>query len=104
MPLNRPVHFYEESADVIHSFFIPVFLFKLDVVPGLHNNFILTPNRTGTFQGKCAELCGQNHADMRARVPKWRTAGRLRDNSRSMRNLYLGPLRTIIPWQWDWFD
>ena len=43
-------------------------------------------------------------ADMRARVPEWRAAGRLRDNARSMRNLYLGPLRTIIPWQWDWFE
>ena len=64
LELNRPVHFYEESADVIHSFFIPVFLFKRDVVPGLHNNFILTPNRTGTFQGKCAELCGLLHSEM----------------------------------------
>src|SRR5712691_2196043 len=68
LELNRPVHFYEESTDVIHSFFIPVFLFKRDVVPGLHNNFTLTPTRTGTFQGECAELCGVLHSEMLFRV------------------------------------
>ena len=43
-------------------------------------------------------------ADMRARVPAWRAAGRLRDNSKTKKDLHIGPLRTIIPWQWDWFD
>jgi hypothetical protein len=43
-------------------------------------------------------------ADIRAHAAEWRTAGRLRDNAQSMRNLYYGPLRTIIPWQWDWFE
>jgi hypothetical protein len=44
-------------------------------------------------------------SDMRSRVPGWRAAGRWHDNTRSMcKDLYLGPLRAIIPWQWDWFE
>ncbi len=64
LQIDRPVTFHLESADVIHSFYIPVFLFKRDVVPGLHNQFSLTPNRLGTFDGKCAELCGLLHSEM----------------------------------------
>src|SRR5262249_27985505 len=47
LELNRPVHFDLVSNDVIHSFFIPVFLFKRDVVPGYANHFDLTPDRAG---------------------------------------------------------
>jgi cytochrome c oxidase subunit 2 len=64
LPLGQSVHFTESSPDVIHSFYIPVFLFKRDVVPGHVNNFFLTPNRAGTFAGKCAELCGLYHSEM----------------------------------------
>ncbi len=59
-----PVHFHLESQDVIHSFFIPVFLFKRDVIPGHPNDFTMTPDRLGTFPGKCAELCGLYHSRM----------------------------------------
>jgi cytochrome c oxidase subunit 2 len=54
------------SADVIHSFWVPAFLFKMDVVPGRekYNHFTLTPDRYGTFEGKCAELCGVYHSRM----------------------------------------
>lgn len=52
------------SPDVIHSFWVPSFLFKLDVVPGRVNTFGVTPNREGTFEGRCAELCGVYHARM----------------------------------------
>jgi cytochrome c oxidase subunit 2 len=52
------------SPDVIHSFWVPAFLFKLDVVPGLHNHFSITPTREGTFEGRCAELCGVYHSRM----------------------------------------
>lgn len=41
---------------------------------------------------------------IRARSAEWQAAGRLRDNRVSKRDLYCGPLRTIIPWEWDWFD
>jgi cytochrome c oxidase subunit 2 len=58
------VKFYLFSPDVIHSFWVPSFLFKMDVVPGRHNSFEITPNRTGTFQGRCAELCGVYHSRM----------------------------------------
>jgi plastocyanin len=64
LELNRPVHFELVSNDVIHSFFIPVFLFKRDVVPGHPNQFSLTPDRAGVFAGKCAELCGLEHSTM----------------------------------------
>ena len=52
------------SPDVIHSFWVPAFLFKMDVVPGRINSFEVTPNREGTFAGKCAELCGVDHSRM----------------------------------------
>jgi cytochrome c oxidase subunit 2 len=52
------------SPDVIHSFWVPNFLFKLDVVPGRTNVFEATPNRIGTYAGKCAELCGVDHSRM----------------------------------------
>ena len=56
------IHLY--SPDVIHSFWVPDFLFKMDVVPGRDNHFTLTPNREGTFDGRCAELCGVYHSRM----------------------------------------
>ena len=49
---------------MIHSFWVPAFLFKMDVIPGRHNNFAVTPTRTGTFEGRCAELCGVYHSRM----------------------------------------
>ncbi len=52
------------SPDVIHSFWVPAFLFKMDVVPGRHNHFSITPTRLGTFEGRCAELCGVYHSRM----------------------------------------
>jgi cytochrome c oxidase subunit 2 len=62
--VNESVKFTLSSPDVIHSFWIPSFYFKLDVIPGRTNTFELTPTKTGTFAGKCAELCGFQHARM----------------------------------------
>ena len=64
LPVNESVHFDLNSADVIHSFWVPSFYFKLDVIPGKTNRFELTPTKTGTFAGKCAELCGLYHSRM----------------------------------------
>ncbi|MDO5533602.1 MAG: cytochrome c oxidase subunit II [Propionibacteriaceae bacterium] len=64
MPLDKPVRFTLDSADVIHSFWIPDFYFKLDVIPGRTNSFDVTATKEGTFLGKCAELCGTYHAAM----------------------------------------
>jgi cytochrome c oxidase subunit 2 len=64
LPVNERVQFQLTSPDVIHSFWVPQFLFKMDVVPGRQNVFELTPNKIGVFAGKCAELCGTDHSRM----------------------------------------
>lgn len=64
LPYGKSVKFNLVSADVIHSFWVPSFYFKLDVIPGHPNSFEVTPDKMGTFSGKCAELCGTYHAAM----------------------------------------
>jgi cytochrome c oxidase subunit 2 len=64
LPVDRSVDIELRSPDVIHSFWVPAFLFKMDVVPGRDNNFSFTPTREGTFKGRCAELCGTYHSRM----------------------------------------
>jgi len=49
------------SHDVIHSFYVPQFLEKRDLVPGLDNAIDVTPTKTGVFAGRCAEYCGLDH-------------------------------------------
>jgi len=61
---DKTVEFQLTSPDVIHSFWVPAFIFKLDVVPGRVNKFQVTPDRLGTFDGRCAELCGVYHSRM----------------------------------------
>lgn len=68
LPFDEPIDFKLISNDVIHSFFIRDFLYKLDVVPGRDNEFRVTPRQTGDFIGQCAELCGMNHSLMRFNV------------------------------------
>lgn len=64
LPVDRTVQFNLHSPDVIHNFWVVGFLMKMDVVPGRINHFQVTPNRIGTFEGKCAELCGTFHSRM----------------------------------------
>lgn len=64
LPVGEKIRFELVSPDVIHSFWVPDFLFKMDVIPGKTNVFELTPDKVGTFVGKCAELCGVDHARM----------------------------------------
>jgi cytochrome c oxidase subunit 2 len=64
LPVNKRVEFVLTSRDVIHSFWVPQFLRKLDVIPGKVNRFQVVPTEIGTFQGKCAELCGEYHSAM----------------------------------------
>jgi cytochrome c oxidase subunit II len=64
LPVDKTVNIQLRSPDVIHSFWVPAFLFKMDVVPGQDNDFTMTPTRTGTFVGRCAELCGTYHSRM----------------------------------------
>ena len=64
LPKGERVEFVLTSRDVIHSFWVPAFLQKMDVNPGIVNRFQVVPTETGTFQGKCAELCGAYHSQM----------------------------------------
>ncbi|MGI8535532.1 MAG: aa3-type cytochrome oxidase subunit II [Mycobacteriales bacterium] len=64
LPTDTRIRFTETSPDVIHSFFVPAFLFKQDVVPGRANAFEITITKPGEYIGRCAELCGEKHSAM----------------------------------------
>ena len=68
LPVDRTVRLTMTSRDVIHSFFVPEFRQKQDVVPGETHTLIITPKRTGHYVIRCAELCGLGHALMLQRV------------------------------------
>jgi cytochrome c oxidase subunit II len=68
VPVDETVEVHLYSADVIHSFWVPAFLFKMDVFPGRDNHYTFTPSRVGTFEGRCAELCGVYHSRMLFKV------------------------------------
>jgi cytochrome c oxidase subunit 2 len=64
LPVHKRTEFVLTARDVIHSFWVPQFLQKLDMIPGKVNRFDVVPTETGVFQGKCAELCGAYHSQM----------------------------------------
>lgn len=64
IPVGKTVEFDLYSPDVIHNFGIPAFAMRMDVVPGNDNSYQVTPTETGTFDGKCYELCGAYHSRM----------------------------------------
>ena len=64
LPVGKLIQFNLSSPDVIHSFWVPSFYEKLDVIPGRHNSLQMTPTAQGVFAGKCAELCGTYHSAM----------------------------------------
>jgi cytochrome c oxidase subunit 2 len=68
LPVDRSVVLRMTAKDVIHSFWVPEFRQKQDVVPGIHPTLHITPNRVGTYPVICTELCGLGHALMRSRV------------------------------------
>ena len=68
VPLDRPVKVVMTSEDVIHSFYVPAFRIKRDVVPGRYSTLWFRATRAGTFQVFCAEYCGDGHSDMLASV------------------------------------
>ncbi len=65
LPVDARVDVMVESADVIHSFWVPALGGKLDAIPGRTNTLRLMPTRTGLYVGQCAEFCGARHAHMR---------------------------------------
>jgi len=101
IPVNTKVQIDEHSFDVVHSFWVPEFLFKRDVIPfnvqptpvdptgtAHDNKFEFTAFSTGEFVGRCAELCGTYHSEMNFEV---------RVVSQDDFNTYLDALRTIGP-------
>jgi cytochrome c oxidase subunit 2 len=68
LPVGRPILVRLRSHDVIHSFGIPEFRVKQDVIPGYVATAQFTPTRVGTFEIACAELCGLGHYKMRGVV------------------------------------
>ncbi|MBA3419609.1 MAG: cytochrome c oxidase subunit II [Geodermatophilaceae bacterium] len=72
LPVGRTVQFELVSNDVIHSFWVPEFLFKRDVIPGdnfgYDNDFEVTIEEEGAYVGRCAELCGIYHSAMNFEV------------------------------------
>ncbi|GAC1479947.1 MAG: hypothetical protein PVSMB9_04130 [Candidatus Dormibacteria bacterium] len=64
LPVGRPVELHVTSLDVIHSFWAYQLGVKADANPGVDNVFHVTPQKTGSFQVRCAELCGIWHGEM----------------------------------------
>jgi cytochrome c oxidase subunit 2 len=67
VPVDRVVdlEITAPDDDVAHSFWAPAIGGKMDAIPGITNHFKFKPTRTGRFEGRCAELCGIQHADMK---------------------------------------
>jgi cytochrome c oxidase subunit 2 len=68
VPVDRQVVFKMHALDVIHSFWVPEWRIKKDNVPGITTKAIVTPDKEGTYQLVCTELCGFGHSTMRAKV------------------------------------
>jgi cytochrome c oxidase subunit 2 len=68
LPVGKQVVLRMQSRDVIHSFFVPEFRMKQDVVPGRTTEYRVTPIRIGAYKVRCAELCGASHSYMLANL------------------------------------
>ncbi len=64
LPVGQKVEIDIESRDVAHSFWIIDFLYKKDMIPAKTNKMYFIPLKEGTYEGKCAELCGEYHSLM----------------------------------------
>jgi cytochrome c oxidase subunit II len=91
VPVNRQIQFKMHSGDVIHSFWVPEWRIKKDNVPGITTTAIVTPDRIGTYQLICTELCGFGHASMRAKVVV---------QSPAEFQQWVSRLKTTIPKEW----
>jgi cytochrome c oxidase subunit 2 len=68
LPVNRSIVLSMHAKDVLHSFWVPEFRQKQDLVPGITPTLHITPNKVGTYPVVCTELCGLGHGLMRSRV------------------------------------
>jgi cytochrome c oxidase subunit 2 len=64
VPVGEPVRVTLAAHDVVHAFYVPVFLFKRDAIPGRESTFEFTVESPGTYRGQCAEFCGIYHSRM----------------------------------------
>jgi cytochrome c oxidase subunit 2 len=64
LPVDTTVRLILTSNDVIHSFYVPDFLYKRDVIPGVENKIDVDVTDVGRYTGRCAEFCGLDHAKM----------------------------------------
>jgi cytochrome c oxidase subunit 2 len=68
LPVNQPVVLQMESIDVLHSFWVPEFRVKQDLLPGRVTTLRITPTEINDFKTRCAEICGTQHSLMLATV------------------------------------
>lgn len=68
LPVDQTVMLEMEALDVLHSFWVPEFRVKQDLVPGQVDELRVTPTETGEYKVRCAEMCGSQHANMLAPV------------------------------------
>lgn len=68
LPVNRTAVLKMNAEDVIHSFWVPEFRVKQDLVPGRETTLRITPTEPGAYKLRCAEICGLNHTQMEADV------------------------------------
>jgi cytochrome c oxidase subunit 2 len=68
LPVDRTIVLKMNAEDVIHSFWVPEFRVKQDLVPDRETTLRITPTETGTYKLRCAEICGLNHTQMEADV------------------------------------
>ncbi|CAN5909475.1 cytochrome c oxidase subunit II [soil metagenome] len=61
IPIDEPTNLELVAVDVNHSFWVPDFLSKRDLIPGVDNEITVTPTREGVYEGRCAEFCGLDH-------------------------------------------
>jgi cytochrome c oxidase subunit II len=61
LPVGEPAQLALVSTDVNHSFWVPDFLSKRDLIPGVDNEIDVTPTEEGSYTGRCAEFCGLDH-------------------------------------------
>jgi cytochrome c oxidase subunit 2 len=98
VPAGKPVKLILSADDVLHSFFVPAYRLKQDMVPGQYTTLYLHPDKAGEYEILCAEYCGVGHSTMRARMvvmepaeyAKWRegktvaAAGSLADQGKEL--------------------
>ena len=68
IPEGRPIKLVMTSEDVLHSFFVPPFRVKQDLVGGMYTYLWFTPTKTGTYELYCTEYCGTGHSAMLGKV------------------------------------